>query len=405
MNFLPDWPPAYTSQIAFGILLLAGALGGYLAHRISWLPSITGFMAIGFLIGPSGIDLLTQESLDQARPLIGVALALILYRLGLSLDLRAMLRDRRLLFVAAAESSASFLACYGLLVWLGLSPFLAALAAAIAISSSPAVLIHVAHELGAVGPTTERAKEMVALNNLFSFLAFSAALPFAHLATDADLATALLQPIYRLAGSAFVATAIAWLLVQLARRTRSAPQYRFALVVGALMLGVGIADSLLLSPLFVPLAMGVAVRSLETEGESLSEIEFGEAFELFFIVLFVFAGSKIKPALFAQIGLMALAFVGARFLAKWLIVHGLLWRHGIGHRGATATGLLLMPMAGLAIGLVQTADQLFGAQVETLYALILVAVAILETLGPPVAAWAFRLCGEASKVGAGGPAP
>jgi Kef-type K+ transport system membrane component KefB len=171
------------------------------------------------------------------------------------------------------------------------------------------------------------------------------------------------------------------------------------------MLGVGIADSLLLSPLFVPLAMGVAVRSLEAEGESLSEIEFGEAFELFFIVLFVFAGSKIKPALFALIGLLAPAFVGARFLSKWVIVQGLFWRHGIGNGVATATGLLLMPMAGLAIGLVQTADQLFGAQVETLYALILVAVAILETLGPPVAAWAFRLCGEASKVGAGGPAP
>ncbi|WP_126445068.1 cation:proton antiporter [Sulfuricystis multivorans] len=405
MNFLPDWPPTYTSQIAFGILLLAGALGGYLAHRISWLPSITGFMAIGFLIGPSGIDLLTQSALEQARPLIGVALALILYRLGLSLDLRAMLRDRRLLLVAVAESVATFLACYGCLVWMGLSAFLAALAASIAISSSPAVLIHVAHELAAAGPTTERAKEMVAINNLFAFLVFSAVLPFAHLATDADLGTALLQPIYQLAGSALVAFASAWLLVQIARHTRSAPQYRFALVVGALMLGVGIADSLLLSPLFVPLAMGVAVRSLEAESETLSDIEFGETFELFFIVLFVFAGSKIKPALFSQIGLLALAFIGARFLAKWLIVHGFLWRHGIGHRSAAATALLLMPMAGLAIGLVQTAEQLFGAQVETLYALILVAVALLETLGPPLAAWAFRLSGETAKVGTGRPAP
>jgi len=397
MDFLPAWPPAYNVQIAFGLLLMAGVLGGFLAHRISWLPSITGFMAVGFLIGPSGIDLLTQDALDLASPLIDVALALILYRLGLSLDLLAMLRERRLLFVSLAESAATFLACFALLVELGLEPFLAGLAAAIVISSSPAVLIHVAHELGAVGPTTERAKELVALNNLFAFFAFSAVLPFAHLATDTHWTTALLQPVYRLAGSALVACVIAWLLVQLARRTRVAPQYRFALVVGALMLGIGSADALELSPLFVPLAMGVAVRTIETDGETLSAVEFGEAFELFFIVLFVFAGAKIKPGLIVSLGGMALLLVAVRCAIKWITVYGLLRWQGIAPQPAAASGLLLVPMAGLAIGLAQTADKLFALDAETLLALVLTAVAILETIGPPIAAYAFRVAGESGK--------
>lgn len=401
MEFLPAWPLEYNLQIAFGVLLMAGVLGGFLAHRISWLPSITGFMAVGFLIGPSGIDLLTQDALDLASPLIGVALALILYRLGLSLDLGAMLHDRRLLFVALAESTATFIACFWVLIELGLAPFLAGMTAAIVISSSPAVLIHVAHELGAAGPTTERAKELVALNNLFAFFAFSTVLPFAHLATEASWTTALMQPIYRLVGSALVASVIAWVLVQLARRTRAAPQYRFALVVGALMLGIGVADAMELSPLFVPLAMGVAVRTIESDRETLSAVEFGEAFELFFIVLFVFAGAKIKPGLIVSLGGMALALVAMRFAVKWVTVYGLLRWQGIAPQPAAASGLLLMPMAGIAIGLAQTADQLFALDAEALLALVLTAVAILETIGPPIAAYAFQLAGDTRKLGAG----
>lgn len=397
MDNLLVWPPSYNVQIAFGLLLMAGVLGGFLAHRISWLPSITGFMAVGFLIGPSGFDLLTQEALNLATPLIGVALALILFRLGLSLDLRAMLQDRRPLFVAVAESTATFAVCFWLLIALDLTPFLAGLTAAIVISSSPAILIHVANELGAAGPTTERAKELVALNNLFAFFAFSAVLPFAHFATDVHWSKALLQPLYQLVGSAIVALVIAWLLVRLARLTREAPHYRFALVVGALMLGIGTADALELSALFVPLAMGVAVRSLESGGETLSDIEFGEAFELFFIVLFVYAGAKIRPDLVVSLGGMAIALVVARIAVKCLTVYGLLRWQGVAPQPAAASGLLLVPMAGLAIGLAQTADKLFALDAEALLAVILAAVAILETVGPPIAAYGFRLAGEAGR--------
>lgn len=400
MEFLPNWPPEYNVQIAFGVLLFVGVLGGYLAHRISWLPSITGFMVVGFAIGPAGTDLFPQEAIELARPLINIALALILYRLGLMLDLKAMMREYRLLLIALVEGLITFSVTYGVLVELDMAPFLAGLAAAIVISSSPAVLIHVAHEVGASGPVTERAKELVALNNLFAFFVFSAALPFAHFATDASWTTALLQPLYRLIGSTVIALLIALLLVRLARYTRAAPQYRLALVVGALMLGVGSADALELSPLFVPLAMGVTVRTLEGE-EMISDIEFGEAFELFFIVLFVYAGAKIKPQIIVEVGSLALALVLVRFLVKWLAIYGLLRWQGIAQRPAAATGLLLMPMAGLAIGLAQTADKLFALDADALNALILAAVAILETIGPPIAAYAFRLAGESGKLGAG----
>lgn len=394
MDFLPNWPPEYNAQIAFGLLLFAGVIGGYFAHRISWMPSITGFMAVGLLIGPSGINLLNKEALDLTRPLIDIALGLILYRLGLSLDLRAMLHDRRLLLISLVESSATFLFTFATLSWLGLSNLIAGLVAAIVISSSPAILIHVAHEVGAAGPVTERAKEYVALNNLFSFFAFSALLPAGHLAMEADLNTALLQPVYQLLGSLVVAALIATVLVSVARLTRGAMQYRLALIIGALMLGVGIANALNLSALFVPLAIGVVVRTLEGE-EPISNVAFGEAFELFFVVLFVYAGAKIHLDKLAEVGWMALILVAVRIAAKWLTVSGMSYLQDAPPRQAAAAGMLLIPMAGLAIGLAQTVDTLFALEAAQLNVLVLAAVAILETIGPPIAAYAFRLAGEA----------
>lgn len=393
MDFLPAWPLEFNSQIAFGLLLFAGVVGGYFAHRISWMPSITGFMAVGLLIGPSGVNLLAKEALDLARPLIDVALGLILYRLGLSLDLRAILHDRRLLLISLVESTATFVATFSLLLWLDLPHLLAGLAAAIVISSSPAVLIHVAHEVGAAGPVTERTKALVALNNLFSFFAFSALLPAGHLAMHATLATAFLQPIYQLLGSLAVGMAIAVILVHTGRLTRRAHQYRLALIIGALLLGVGIANVLNLSALFIPLAIGVVVRTLERD-DLISDVAFGEAFELFFIMLFVYAGAKIQLGELQEVGWIALALVITRIAAKWLTVFGIAGLQHVPPRAAAASGLLLVPMAGLAIGLAQTADTLFALEAAQLNALVLAAVAILETIGPPIAAWAFRLAGE-----------
>ena len=152
------FPLEITSLIAFGLLLSFGAIGGYIAHRLSWLPSITGFMAIGLLIGPSGLAFMSHDTVASARILVDIALALILYRLGFSLDLRTIWRDRRLAFIAVVESALTFVVVLYVLHLFGLPLVLAALVAAITISSSPAVLLHVAHEVGAKGPVTQASK-------------------------------------------------------------------------------------------------------------------------------------------------------------------------------------------------------------------------------------------------------
>jgi Kef-type K+ transport system membrane component KefB len=395
MDFLPQQALSMTPLLSFGVLLVVGALGGYLAHRWSWLPSITGFMLVGLAVGPSGLGLLDYDTLKEARILVDIALALILYRLGSSLDLRFIRRSPRIVAVAFIESVLTFCAVFAVCYVLGFSPLIAAVFGAILISSSPAVLLHVANEVGAKGPVTESAKTLVALNNLLSFLVFALVIPALLLHENASWQQVVLQPLYFLLGSGLLGVVIGLGLHVVISRTAKAEQYKLALVVGALMLTLGLAQQLQLSMLFAPLIVGIVVRSVEQD-VTVSAMEFGSAFELFFIVLFVFAGASLHLAELIEYAPVILALVLTRSLVKVAAVSVAL-RLGLQPwRQASATGLLLIPMAGLAIGLVQTSSKLVPEQATIIAAVVLGAVTLFETLGPPIAAFAFGLAGEAA---------
>jgi len=391
MEFLPHWPLSANTLFFFGFLLFCGALGGYVAHRWRWLPSITGFMVVGFVAGPNVLGVISGAGLEQSRIVVDVALALILYRLGLSIDTKRFAQDRQVVLVSLAESALTFAAVFFGLAQVGVTGLAAAVIATIAISSSPAVLIHVAHEMRASGPVTERAMLLVALNNVIAFIAFAAVLPALYGEANAPFAVMVGAPLYQVLGSGALGLAMGGLLHLAARKTKVAEQYQLALVIGAVMMTVGAA--LVLSALFAPLVLGMVVRSME-RAKLIASIEFGPSFELFFIVLFVYAGANLHVAAIVDHWPAVLVFVGARAAAKWLGVGGSALLLGASARQAGSTGLLLLPMAGLAIGLVNTTLTLFPEKGALVGSVVLAAVALLETLGPPIAARALRWSGD-----------
>lgn len=401
MTFLPSLPFEITPLIAFGLLLLAGATGGYVAHRFSWLPSITGFMAVGFLIGPGGIALLSQETMSNSRILIDIALALILFRLGLSLDLREIRRNPRLLLVSVIECCATFGGVLYTLQFLGLPLTVATLIAAIAISSSPAVLLHVAHEVGAEGRVTEATQTMVALNNCISFLVFSAVLPVLHQSVGSAWTETIFQPLYRSLGSVLLGLVVGVFLHHIATSMRSAIQYRLAFVIGSIMLAIGFADYLQLSQLIVPLVMGVAISTIEKAEDRVSSIEFGSSFELFFIVLFTYAGANLHLHELVEFSYFIFFLVLIRMLAKVLSVTAASFFHRLAIREGFSSGLLLVPMAGLAIGLTQTTSKLFPEYANVVSAIVLGSVVLFEAIGPPIAKFAFDFCKESERMRSG----
>jgi len=392
-SFLPhDWTTLNTSTL-FGVLLVAGVLGGLLAKRVRWLPTITGFMAVGLLIGPSGLGLLDEAMLADARVLVQVALGLILFKLGTSLHPWMVLHTPALLIASLVESVGTFAAIWALMHALGTHPLAAIIAATVAVSSSPAVLIHVVHELRAKGPVVDISKALVAMNNVLAFIFFSLAMPFALRDANLPLATAIGLPVYQMIGAALLGTAIAWLITRVGHFTATDDaHYRFALVVGGVMLTLGLSELLRVSPLFATLSLGIASRGLQRRAR-LAHTEFGAGADLFFIVLFVVAGASLHLHEVFRLAPLALAYVGVRVGVKVIAVLVCGKASGYGWRESAATGLTLIPMAGLAIGLVQTTQELLPAIAGELGAIVLAAVAVFETIGPPLVAYALRLGG------------
>ncbi|MCB1962412.1 MAG: cation:proton antiporter [Rhodocyclaceae bacterium] len=391
-SFLPAWPPQVDGFVLFGLLMLAGLLGGELAHRSGVLPRITGFIVIGFLLGPSAGGLISYEMLDAAQVFVDVALGLILFQLGRLLDLPLAWRERSLLAAAVAEGGLTFAAIFVVLLQFDIAPMQAAVAAAIGISSSPAVVLLVVRELGAKGPLTERSLMLVAMNNILSFIAYTALLPFIHYAHDAEWQIAIFEPLYVLCVSVLVALGFAWVLLRVAQLLPKEETTQFALLIGMIVGTVGVAKLVNGSMLLSLLALGLLTRNLDRRKHVLP-VDFGSGGEVFFVLLFVVAGARLHLEDLASAGFAAVAFVLARFVGKSTGVL-VLMRGSLDLRQSALMGLTLVPMAGMAIGLTQMTSARYPEFAATLSAIVLGAIVILETVGPVVTEFALKRSGE-----------
>jgi Kef-type K+ transport system membrane component KefB len=395
-GFLPSWPFEANNLILFGAILLAGLVAGELAHRSGVVPRITGFIVIGLLLGPDVTGWLTPGMLAQSQVFVDIALGLILFQLGLQLDFRAIRRDRSLLVSGLVEAALSYGLMYAVLVWLGIDRLHAALAAALGISSSPAVVLLVVRELAASGPLTERSLNLVALNNVLAFLVFTALLPILHYEQQAEWGTILLQPLYQLTGSLLLAYVLWQVCMRILILIGSNESRQFALLIGVIVSAIGLAKLFQVSSLLTLLALGIMARNMGRKRDLLP-VEFGHGGEIFFVILFVIAGANLHLHELAAVGWAAAAFVAARVAGKTL---GLLAVSRLGQFSLFQSSMLsltLVPMAGLAIGLTQTTSAMYPEFAQTLSAIILAAVAILESIGPIVTEFALKRSGEVSK--------
>ncbi|MHB1299310.1 MAG: cation:proton antiporter [Burkholderiales bacterium] len=392
-SFLPQWPLTGNDFLLFGAILLVGIVGGELAQRTSFLPRITGFVATGLILGPSMLGLLNANMLADAKLFTDIALGLILFQLGMQLDFKALRSDRILILSSLAEASLSFFLIFFALGLFHVGKLHAALAAAIGISSSPAVVLLVVREFKAEGPVTRRALSHVAINNVLAFFTYTMLLPFLHYKQQADWATILLQPLYQALASLILAWLLAHACIRIARLLGWNENLQFALLVGLIISAIGLSKLANCSNPLTLLALGIMARNFDTRND-LMEIEFGHGGEVFFVLLFVIAGANLHLKELASVGWAALAFVGVRFIGKTAGLLVLTPFSSLSARQSALLGLTLVPMAGLAIGLTEETAHLYPEFARELSAIVLGSVAILETVGPVLTEFALKRAGE-----------
>jgi Kef-type K+ transport system membrane component KefB len=395
-DYFPSLPLAANPVLLFGLLLLAGFAGGELAHRLFRLPRITGYVVVGMVLGTAGFGVIDREGWRELRIFVDIALGLILFELGRRLDFNWLRRDLWFAATAVAESVLSFACIYSVLLYLDVQPLYAAVAAAIGVSTSPAVVMLVAQELRAEGQVTERALNLVAINSVAAYLLATVLLSWLHHEYHAGWATAVSHPLYVLAGSVLLGYVMSWVAIVCARWIGKREELQTVLLFGLILLGVGGALVLKFSVMLALLAFGVLVKNVDGKYD-LMVVDSGRVGQMFFVVLFVATGATLQLPEFAAGWAIGLAYVLARFAGKSAAVLGLAYFSGVrrGHPGLLA--LALTPMSGLAIVMVYGTTDLYPDFTARLAEIMLPAVLILELAGPLAVQFALRQAGEAGE--------
>jgi Kef-type K+ transport system membrane component KefB len=391
LDFLPSWPMHLSYPLLFGALLVLGMMGGELARRAR-MPRVIGYACVGFLLGPLaqaiGIDLI-----DEARIFVDLALGLVLFDLGRRMDLKWMRRDWTLAVTGIAESLFSFGAVFATLLALHFPAVEAGLAAAIAMATSPAVLMFIVHDTRSEGQVTERALNLVALNGLLASIVTTIMLGSAHYESRVDLEIAFLHPVYLFLGALAVGAAMAALARSIARAVEKSRDVHFTLIAGLVVAAVGLATLLKLPVVLTMLAFGLFARN-DQRGYDLLNVNLAPVGRLLYIVLFVITGASLPLASLAAAGWLAVAFVLARTLGKMAAVLAIAPIGGLRVKQALGLGFALLPMSSVALLMYHDIARLFPSFGADLGAVFLGAVIIMELLGPLAVQGGLRIAGE-----------
>jgi Kef-type K+ transport system membrane component KefB len=390
--FLPSLPFELSYPLLFGVLLLAGMLGGEMARAIR-LPRIIGYVIVGMVVAPLAEAMSLDPLLDEGRIFVDLAIGLVLFDLGRRMDLQWMKRDWTLAASGLAQSLLTFGAVFAVLVGFDFEPVKAAIAAAIAMATSPAVVLLIVQDTHAEGQVTERALNLVALNSLLASIVTPILLASARLEARMDVDNALLHPAYLFLGSLALGAMMARLARWIARAVDKTKDVHFTLIAGLVVSAVGLAVMFKLSVILALLAFGLFSRN-DARNYDLLNVNLAPASRLLYIVLFVITGASLPLPALAVGGVAGLAVAAARALGTFAGVLTFAPMGGLRLRQAFGLGCALMPMSTLALMLHHSvARQLPDYGIE-LTAVFLCALIVMEIVGPIAVQWGLKLAGE-----------
>jgi len=396
------------ATLALGFLLLVAYVGGEIARRVR-LPRLTGYLLVGFAVGPAWLGLVQREEVDALRFIEEAAVALIGLAAGSELTLDA-LRGGRVALARLASGAIVFPLLAVSLVVLSVSPWfpltrhqplgdalvVALVLGTLAAASSPAVTLAMMSELDAHGPVARALLGItvvkdVAVALLFALvLALGKALASAGALNVAVAGTAILQ----LVGSAAAGTLLGYALGQylgLVRRESG------VFLVATAFVAAEVARLMHLEALIIALAAGFYLENFAPlEGERLRrELKRGSL--PVYVAFFALTGAGLRVGVLADLWPWVLLLVGLRLVG---LRYGLRWAG----RHSSVTPVLarhgwpgLISQAGMALGLAQLVRRAFPEWGVSLETLIVAMIGVHEVAGPICFRTALVRAGEVTE--------
>jgi Kef-type K+ transport system membrane component KefB len=386
--------------LSVGLILLAALVAGHVAQLLR-APEVTGYLLVGVFIGPAGFDLISHENLRTLAFLSEIALGLILFGIGSIFEAAHFRRvGPGVVKITAWEGTAAFvLVTLGLAV-LGQPLPVALLLGVIAMETAPATTLMVLHEYDARGPLTDRLLALIALNNMFVLMTFGVVTAVLALAARAGESWWLLayRAVYGLgwstAGSIALGVLLGVLLDLWAARARREWGEGMILAMGFVLVAVGAARLLNLSPLFATLALGATLANTSHHGDYLLRA-LSRADPPLYAAFFVLAGAELNVGSLKTLGACGLGYVVLRSIGK--VAGARLGMRGqdVSEKVRRHLGLCLLSTSSLAIGLTIQIRHMFPDYAQALTGIVLASVLIFEIAGPLLTRYGLVRSGEA----------
>ena len=400
-------------------------LAGLMLTRLTKLlhlsfPDVTVYLVTGLLVGPyclgklgiTGIGFQSFEEVQSLSILSEVALGFIAFSIGAEFKLDRITKSgKETIIIGVLQAlGATILVDTSLLVLhfvlgeevLSLSACL--VLGAIASATAPAATLMVVKQYKAHGPVTDLLLPIVALDDAVGLIIFAISLGVAQAFNGGvlSLVTVLVNPLLEILCSILLGSLLGYILGGLEKLFYSS-DHRLSMTITFVLLAIALSSieytigdlKFSFSSLLVLMMLGTIFCNTSEFAEDLFEKSDHWTNSLY-VAFFVLSGAQLDLAVFGQassllIGLVYILmrclgkYLGASLPARAMKLHPNIVRY---------LGITLFPQAGVALGMVNSAQVLGPENGSLIRNVVLLSVLIYELVGPSLTKMALAKAGE-----------
>lgn len=368
--------------LALSIVSLAGIITAKIARKIR-LPSVTGYLLAGLIIGPSILEIVPHHFIEELSYLSEIALGLIAFHIGESFEIKKIKRlAKNVISITLFQSIITVIVVYLVMYTVTKDLPFSILISAISAATAPAATIMVIKEYHSKGKLTDTLISVVALDDVVCILLFSisAAIVEVEMLGVLNFTTAIIHPLLKIICAVIMGGLLGIIIVKASNKQTSQDMI-LLIPICLIALGIGAAKQFGLSTLLTCVSIGAIVSNMsEIRHKIFDTVEsFGVPI---YLIFFTFSGMHLDLSVIKSLGLLSIIYIISRTVGKILgsYIGGVVTNAEPNVKKYLGLGLL--PQAGVAIGLAVIAADIFPSMGSEIKNLIMAAVLFYEIIGP-----------------------
>ncbi len=410
-----------TEILTLATALAAALLATRLFKKMGFnFPDVTIFLVTGLLLGPyvlgrlgiEGIGFHSIEGVDSYSFVSTVALGFIAFSIGNEFKLSQLKGiGRQATVIGIFQALAAMLVVDVVLVAVAvfskgriLSVPTAITLGAIATATAPAATLMVVKQYKAHGELTSLLLPIVALDDAVGLVAFAVSFGIAEamISGSVSIATILVNPVVEIAASCILGAFLGWVLTRLEELFFSNSN-RLSLSIAFVMLAVALSSlsfelgpvTVKFSSLLVCMMLGTVLCNLCPRSGDIMKRTDGWTVPLN-TLFFVISGAGLELSVFknAWFVIIGIIYIITRSLGKYFGARFSAESTSCSEKVVRYLGFTLLPQAGVALGMCQTAQTLGLTEGRIIKNIILFAILIYELAGPSITHWALLRAGD-----------